>query len=297
VVITVSNTAVATVSAIDLAGATPLLVDVGTATFTLDPRRLEQAIASHRGGRLRAIIPVHLYGHPADMGAITSIARLHDLRIIEDCAQSHGASLDGRRTGTWGDLAAFSFYPTKNLGALGDGGALVTDDADLAAKARALRQYGWRERYISDTAGMNTRLDEIQAAILRVKLPFLEAENRRRGELARLYGAALEGTRVTTPEPEETVQHAYHQYTVRTRNRDGLREFLRAHGIGTAILYPLPIHQQPGYRDRVVIGNGGLGRTEELCREILSLPVYPELTDDQVRRVGELVASWSRQGE
>jgi len=287
-VITVSNTAVATVAAIDLCGATPLLVDVDPVTFTMDPPRLEQAIASHRGSRLRAVIPVHLYGHPADMEAITWIARRHGLHLIEDCAQAHGASLAGRSTGTWGDLPAFSFYPTKNLGALGDGGAIVTDDPRLAEKARLLRQYGWRERYVSDDAGFNTRLDEIQAAILRVKLQSLNTENQRRRELARLYDTALAGARLTSPRSAANVQHVYHQYTVRAPDRDRLREFLLTNGVRTAVLYPVPIHQQPGYRDRVVIAKEGLERTEGLCREILSLPMFPELTDHQVHKVAEL---------
>ena len=294
-VVTVSNTAVATVSAIELAGATPVLVDVDPATFTLDPERLERAIAAHKGGALKAVIPVHLYGHPADMQAITVIARRHGLSIIEDCAQSHGATLGGQRAGTFGDLAAFSFYPTKNLGALGDGGALVTQDARLAERARELRQYGWRERYISDLAGMNTRLDEIQAAILRVKLRSLDAENQRRRELAALYDQALDGSGITVPRAGCDIQHAYHQYTIRTKHRDGLREFLSTQRVGTAILYPVPIHQQPAYRDRSVLGDGGLARTEELNREILSLPIYPELHDDDVRRIADLAAHWSRE--
>ena len=293
-VITVSHTAVATVAAIDLAGATPVLVDVDPETFTMEPRRLEEAIANHQGSRLRAVIPVHLYGHPADMDAITSIARRHGLHVIEDCAQSHGATIDRRMTGTWGDLSAFSFYPTKNLGALGDGGALLTDDARLAEAARALRQYGWRERYVSDQPGVNTRLDELQAAILRAKLPSLDLENERRRELARLYDAALAATHLTPPRVRDNVRHAFHQYTVRTRDRDGLREFLRGNGVGTAVLYPVPVHLQRGYADRVIIGHGGLEETEALCRKILSLPLYPELTDEQAREVGELAARWSR---
>ena len=192
-------------------------------------------------------------------------------------------------------LAAFSFYPTKNLGALGDGGAVVTQDTRLAERARELRQYGWRERYISDLAGMNTRLDEIQAAILRVKLRSLDAENQRRRELASLYDQALDGSGITAPRAARHVQHAYHQYTIRTRHRDGLREFLSTQRVGTAILYPVPIHQQPAYRDRSVLGAGGLERTEELNREILSLPIYPELHDDDVRRIADLAARWSRE--
>jgi len=293
-VITVSNTAVATVSAIDLTGAAPVLVDVDTDTFTMDPARLEETIAHHRGPRLRAVIPVHLYGHPAPLEAIVRIARQHGLSVIEDCAQSHGASLDGRMTGTWGDVAAFSFYPTKNLSAIGDGGAVLTSDARLAEQARVLRQYGWRERYISDETGFNTRLDEVQAAILRAKLPTLEAQNERRRAIARIYDELLGDTGFTIPRRRADARHAYHQYTLRVPDRDGLREYLRTNGVGTAILYPVPIHQQRGYRDRVIVGAGGLLNTEALAREILSLPMYPELTDEQVHSIAERVAQGSR---
>ena len=293
-VITVSNTAVATVSAIDLTGATPVLVDVDRETFTMDPARLEETIAHHRGSRLRAVIPVHLYGHPAPLEAIVRIARQHGLSVIEDCAQSHGATLDGRMTGTWGDVAAFSFYPTKNLSAIGDGGAVLTSDARLAEQGRVLRQYGWRERYISDEPGFNTRLDELQAAILRAKLPTLEAQNERRRTIARTYDELLGDTGFTIPSRRGNVRHAYHQYTLRVPDRDGLREYLRSNGVGTAILYPVPIHQQKGYRDRVVVGAGGLGNTEALAREILSLPMYPELTDEQVHGIAERVAQGAR---
>jgi dTDP-4-amino-4,6-dideoxygalactose transaminase len=182
-VITVAHTAVATVAAIEQTGARPVLVDVEPATYTLDPNRLEQAITP----QTRAIIPVHLYGQPAEMAPILEIARHHQLRVIEDCAQAHGAIYQGRPVGSWGDVAAFSFYPTKNLGALGDGGAIVTAEADLAQRLRLLRQYGWRERYISEIAGFNSRLDELQAAILRVKLQHLAAGNEARRELAAQY--------------------------------------------------------------------------------------------------------------
>jgi dTDP-4-amino-4,6-dideoxygalactose transaminase len=293
-VFTVSNTAVATVSAIDLTGATPVLVDVDPVTFTMDPQRLEEAIAHHRGPRLKAVIPVHLYGHPAEMGAIEPIARRLGLHVLEDCAQSHGARLDERMTGTWGDVSAFSFYPTKNLGAIGDGGCLLTPDAGRAEQARSVRQYGWRERYISDETGFNTRLDELQAAILRAKLPTLETQNDRRRAIAQTYDRLLAGAGVTTPGVRGNVKHVYHQYTLRTPNRDGLREYLASNGVGTSILYPVPIHQQRGYRNRVAIGHGGLETTELLAREILSLPMYPELTDEQVHSIGDLISRWSQ---
>ena len=211
-VFTVSHTAVATVAAIELAGATPVLVDIDPATFTMDPNRLEEAVRRDEGGnssnvkrhssivtRHSAIIPVHLYGHPADMAAILEIARRYDLWVIEDCAQAHGATIDGQKTGTFGDIAAFSFYPTKNLGALGDGGAVVTSDPALAEQTRLLREYGWRERYVSAIPGLNSRLDELQAAILRVKLRYLDAENARRRALAAEYDRLLADSSVRTP--------------------------------------------------------------------------------------------------
>ena len=298
-VVTVSHTAVATVAAIELVGAVPVLVDVDPLTFTLDANRLEDTIRgrypgrkSTAGGRLRGIIPVHLYGQPADMPAIVEIAQRGDMYVIEDCAQSHGASVRGVKTGAWGNLAGFSFYPTKNLGGLGDGGALATNDQKLAERIRLLREYGWRERYISDVPGMNTRLDELQAAILRVKLHYLDRENARRRDLARLYNACLSATTLTLPKVRDDAHHVYHQYVVRSERRDALRAFLKENSVGTLIHYPLPVHLQPAYRGRICIGAGGLEHTERLCREILSLPMHPQITDEQAQRVSELILTW-----
>jgi dTDP-4-amino-4,6-dideoxygalactose transaminase len=290
-VVTASHTAVATVAAIELAGAAPVLVDIDPRTFTLDPNRLEDAL--RQCSRPKAVIPIHLYGHPADMTAIGDIARRHGLRVIEDCAQSHGASLQGLKVGNWGDMAAFSFYPTKNLGALGDGGALTTNAPDLAERARSLREYGWRERYVSEVPGMNSRLDEVQAAVLRVKLRHLKQENARRRHLARAYENLLAGTSLALPQAPNQVEHVYHLYVVRSRQREQLRGFLRENAIGTAIHYPLPVHLQPAYQSRVVIGGSGLPETEQACREILSLPMYPQMTDEQVQYVGERIAHWA----
>lgn len=291
-VATVAHTAVATVAAIDLVGAAPVLLDVDPSTYTLDPERLRELLESPAGRKVRAVIPVHLYGHPADMPAILEICRTRGVSVIEDCAQAHGAEIAGRKVGTWGDLAAFSFYPTKNLGALGDGGALVTSDARLAERAQLIKQYGWRERYVSAIPGMNTRLDEIQAAVLRVKLPDLDADNDRRRRLARHYSDGLAAASPATPEARGDVHHVYHQYVVRTPHRDGLRAHLAARGIGTAILYSVPVHLQPGYCARVSPGPGGLAHTERLCGEILSLPLYPELTDEQADQVVLAVREW-----
>jgi len=277
-------TAVATVAAIERAGAEPLLVDIGPEGFTLDPAKLEAAIRGAAQRRLKAVVVVHLYGHPADLPAILAIARQHGLRVIEDCAQAHGAALDGRKTGTWGDLAAFSFYPTKNLSALGDGGAAVTNDPALAARVAELRQYGWKARYISDCAGVNSRLDELQAAILRVKLRALPAENARRRALAQLYSAALASTPLRLPRVGENAEHVFHQYVIRSDRRDSLMQHLHAGGIPAAIHYPQPAHLQPAYAGRTAIGAGGLAETERACREILSLPLHPQLCDESSQR-------------
>jgi dTDP-4-amino-4,6-dideoxygalactose transaminase len=299
-VLTVSHTAVATVAAIELAGATPVLIDVDPRTFTLDPNRLEDTLRQYRGtggqtasARPKAVMPVHLYGHPADMPAILEIARRYELRVIEDCAQAHGAALDGRKAGSWGDVAAFSFYPTKNLGALGDGGAVVTNSPELAERARLLREYGWRERYISACPGLNSRLDEVQAAILRVKLRYLEEENARRRALARLYAGVLSATSLRLPQALSQAEHVYHLYVVRTPHREHLRRFLHEKGIGTAIHYPAPVHWQPAYRSRLILGAGGLAETEQLCGEILSLPLYPQMSEEAVRSVGEQIRQWA----
>lgn len=300
-VITVSHTAVATVAAIELAGAIPVLVDIEPKTFTMDPNCLEEAIREYKGRRqlttqadLKAIIPVHLYGHPADMPSIMDIASRYDLFVIEDCAQSHGAAIHGRRTGAWGHLSAFSFYPTKNLGALGDGGAVVTNDRELTERARLMREYGWRDRYVSYLPGMNTRLDEIQAAILRVKLQYVDEENARRRQIADVYDAFLSFTTLILPRLEGHINHVYHQYVVRSNQRDDLRRFLKANSIDTLIHYPVPIHLQPAYQGRVVISPDGLQQTERVCREILSLPIHPQMTDEQAQRVGEMIARWCK---
>ena len=293
-VITVSHTVVATVAAIELVGAMPVLVDIDPITFTLDPNRLEDTIAQHQGSRIKAIIPVHLYGHPAAMPAIMEIARRHELYVIEDCAQSHGAAIKGRKTGAWGDLAAFSFYPTKNLGALGDGGAVVTDNAELAQKLRLLREYGWQRRYISEMPGMNTRLDEIQAAVLRVKLQYLDKENAQRRELAEVYNSRLSATPLVVPEVGQDVESVYHQYVVKSAERDALKDFLKDNSVGTLIHYPVPVHRQPAYQNRVGVGSRGLQETENVVKEILSLPMYPQMTNAQAQQVAELIAGWHK---
>ena len=294
-VATVSHTAVATVAAIDLVGALPVLIDVDPVTFTMDPARLEAALRSDLGSRIKAVLPVHLYGHPVRMAEIEGIAERHQLPILEDCAQSHGAALEGRKTGAWGTFGAFSFYPTKNLGAFGDGGALATRSARLADRARCMKQYGWKERYVSHLPGMNTRLDELQAAVLRVKLPHLDADNDRRRAIAQSYDQRLCDTPLELPVERFGCRHVYHQYVICTERRDHLAEYLGRHGIGTAVHYPVPVHLQPGYQDRIAIGPGGLRNTEALARRVLSLPMHPALMDDEVDQVGELIVRWTEE--
>jgi dTDP-4-amino-4,6-dideoxygalactose transaminase len=279
-VITVSHTAVATVAAIELAGARPVFVDIDPASFTLDPALLAAAITP----RTRAIVPVHLYGRPADLSPILQLAHARGLRVIEDCAQAHGALDQGRRIGSWGDAGCFSFYPTKNLGALGDGGAVVANSTEIATKVRLLREYGWKDRYVSALPGWNSRLDEIHAAILRVKLHHLDADNARRRALARLYGEGLPSDRLGLPKTDKGTDHVWHLYVVRCLQRDRLQAFLRDRGVGTLVHYPVPIHQQPAYRGRVP-PHSPLPATEQAAREVLSLPLYPELGEGEAASV------------
>jgi len=289
-VITVAHTAVATVCAIERAGAKPVLVDIDPDTYTLDPRAAEAAITSST----RAIIPVHLYGQPADMNAIMDIAQRHNLLVIEDCAQAHGARLDGRKVGTFGHLAAFSFYPTKNLGALGDGGAIITNDAEYAGRLRRLRSYGQSSRYVHDERGINSRLDELQAAILRVKLPHLDAQNARRREIARMYDDGLSGS-VTTPIQRVGADSVYHLYVVRHPERDALIDALKADDVGTLIHYAIPVHLQAAYAD-LGYRRGSLPVTERACAEIVSLPMYIGLSDADVERVITSVRAFAPAG-
>jgi dTDP-4-amino-4,6-dideoxygalactose transaminase len=294
-VLTVSHTAVATVAAVELVGATPVLGDIEPAFYTLDPKALDAALAGEVTGgqgtkpRIKAVIVVHLYGQPADMQTIAATARRHGVAVIEDCAQAHGATLGGRHVGAFGDAAAFSLYPTKNLGAFGDGGIVTTNDATLADTIRALREYGWRQRYISDLKGMNTRLDELHAAMLRVRLKYLAADNARRGTIAAAYDRGLKGL-CPLPARRAGASHVFHQYVIRVPDRAAVQERLRDAGIGTNVHYPVPVHLQPAYEGRTwLVGNGpagnGLPATEQAALEVLSLPMFPQLTDDQVAEV------------
>lgn len=296
-VFTVSHTAVATVAAIVSLGGEPVFVDIDARTCTMEPNRLEDAIRRRRHHecgsvkRLKAVVPVHLYGHPANMPAIIEIARRYDLVVVEDCAQAHGAAIAERRVGTWGDMAAFSFYPTKNLGCFGDGGAIVTSDERLAAKARGLREYGWNEQRISMGPGANARLDEVQAALLRVKLKHLDADNVRRRDIAHIYDRHLDSAEMQLPSTCDPCLHVYHQYVVRVARRDRLRQYLKEKGIGTLIHYPVPVHRQPAY-ETFARSEFELTETESAVACILSLPMFPQLTAAQVETVGNAIRDW-----
>lgn len=286
-VATVSHTAVATVAAVEMAGATPVLIDIDPDHYTMDPVDLAATLARPPAGLppIKAVLPVHLYGQPADLDAIGGLCRQNGLALIEDCAQAHGATWRGQKVGTFGDAATFSFYPTKNLGALGDGGAVALSSDELAGRVAALRQYGWRTHYISDDVGMNSRLDEMQAAILRVKLAHLDAANARRQAIAAVYDDALRHSTIEPPARRANAGHVFHLYVVRVPNRDAVQAQLRAAGIGSGIHYPQPVHIQPAYHGRIALGAAACRVTEDAASQVLSLPLYPELTDDEVSQV------------
>jgi dTDP-4-amino-4,6-dideoxygalactose transaminase len=283
-VITVANTFIATVEAIALVGATPVFVDIDPQTYTLDPSQLERVLTP----RTRALVPVHLYGQPADMPPLLAFARQHGLRVIEDASQAHGARSQGRRVGSLGDIGCFSLYYSKNLGAYGEAGICVTSDEQLADTLRMLRDHGSRVRYQHELLGTNSRLDELQAAILRVKLPHLEEWNAARQRHARRYSQQLQGVVERVPQVRAGDSHVFYVYVVEVHERERLREGLAQAGIATGIHYPRPLHLQPacrayGYR------RGDLPVTEAAAARIVSLPMYPELTAAQLETVVEAV--------
>lgn len=271
-VITTAHTSVATVSAIEQTGATPVLADIEPRSRCLDP----DAVAASLTARTRAVIAVHMFGHCADMDALGSLCAMHGVRLIEDCAQAIGARYHGRATGTLGDMAAFSFYPTKNLAALGDGGAVATRDPELAQRVRRLRQYGWDRPQYSVERGINSRLDELQAAVLRINLPRLDAENAQRRAIADNYSRSLAGSRIEPPPQRDGCIHAWHVYAVETEQRDALRHFLTTRDIQTSLHYPTPIHRQPAYAGRLGVPER-FPATERLYRRMVTLPLYPQM--------------------
>ena len=276
-VITAANTFIATVLAISACGARPILVDVDPDTYNLDPLQIEAEITS----ATRAIIPVHLFGQPADMDPILAIAQMHDLRVIEDACQAHGATYRGRRVGSLGDAAAFSFYPSKNLGAYGDGGIVVTNDNAISEQIRLLRNVGQRVKYEHEIKGYNHRLDTLQAAILLTKLPYLDLRNAARRRAARRYDDSLVDLPVSKPVVADLTEHVYHLYVIRVPKRDALQAYLQEAEIATGIHYPIPIHLQPAFYD-LGYQLGDFPIAEQLAHEILSLPMYPELCDEAI---------------
>jgi dTDP-4-amino-4,6-dideoxygalactose transaminase len=287
-VITAPNSAAFTALAISSTGATPAFVDVDPGTYNVDPQKLLAAITP----RTRAIMPVHLFGQPAAMEPILSLAKSHGLWVIEDAAQAHGAVYQGQHVGAIGDIGCFSFYPSKNLGAYGDGGLVTTNNQDLADKLVMLRNGGQKTRYDHRLLGINSRLDEIQAAILSAKLPYLDRWNDRRRHIAALYTAILGDTDLVLPEEAAGGRHVYHLYVIRTPQREDLQKHLAAQGIECAVHYPTPIHRQEAYH-WLGLGPGSFPVAESLAPDLLSLPIYPELTDTKVRQVANAIREWS----
>jgi dTDP-4-amino-4,6-dideoxygalactose transaminase len=278
-VITTPFTFIATAEAISYLGARPVFVDIDPDTFNIDVRCIEAAITP----RTRALLPVHLFGQPAEMGPLLDICRRHHLKLIEDCAQSFGADYAGRKTGSFGEFGCFSFFPSKNLGGYGDGGLITTNDDELAAEVRVLRNHGSRERYCHSMIGYNSRLDELQAAILRVKLGHIEEYNRLRRENAHHYSRLLRHPQLCTPVEREGGTHVYHQYTILVSERDSIQKALQEAGIASAVYYPIPLHRQEVYRTSH--GDVSLPVAEEMAQRVLSLPIFPELTKDQIEGI------------
>ena len=282
-VITVSHTFISTADAIVRNGAKPVFIDIAPETYCIDVSGLEAKITN----KTRAILPVHLYGHPADMEPIMEIAKRYNLAVVEDACQAHGVEYKGRKAGSIGDVGCFSFYPIKNLGAYGDGGMVVTDNEELAVELKMLRNYGQPQKYHHDFIGINSRLDEIQAAVLRVKLKYLDEWNEKRRGVAKLYDELLGNSPVITPVERQYAKHVYHLYVVRYKERDRLQQDLLENGIQTQIHYPIPVHRQEAYLG--LFGGVNLTTTERICREILSLPMHPFLGEDEILTIADCV--------
>jgi len=284
-VITTPFTFIATAEAISYVGAVPVFIDIDLETFNMDVTKIEAAITK----KTKAIIPVHLYGQPVDMDRLMAIAKKHGLRVIEDCAQSFGAEWKGKKTGAFGDIGCFSFFPSKNLGCYGDGGMVITDDPKLAEHMLSLRNHGSRVRYYHDEIGFNSRLDEVQAAILRVKFKHIDEYNRKRRDNAAWYAKHLSGAGIITPSEQPGTKHVFHQYTIKIKNRDAVKQKLDAGGVTSSMIYyPVPLHLQTAYKD-LGMKPGSLPRAEQAAAEVLSLPMYPELTEEQIKQVAEAV--------
>jgi dTDP-4-amino-4,6-dideoxygalactose transaminase len=296
-VITVANSFIATALAISFTGAKPLFVDIDPKTYTMDPDGLELLLkrqkAKNEGRKIKAVLPVHLYGHPAEMGSIMEIANRYDLIVIEDACQAHGAKYGGKKVGSFGALGCFSFYPTKNLGGYGDGGMVVTNNRKYEKKLRLLRCYGEKKKYQHVLKGGNSRLDEIQAAILRVKLKYLDQWNEERRKRALFYKRMLEHTGVICPTEKEQAKHVYHLFVIRTKKRNALQASLKEKGIETLIHYPIPIHLQKAFKE-LGCRRGDLPLTEQCSRGVLSLPFFPEMTESEVEEVATQIKTFTK---
>lgn len=283
-VITTTHTAVATVSAITSVGAKPVLADINESTFTINVNNLKELKTS----RTKAVIAVHIYGNAAEIVEIQLFCKKNNLKLIEDVSQAHGGKLNGIRLGNFGNVACYSCYPTKNLGALGDAGLVTTNDKKLAKKIRMLREYGWDKRYISKFSGRNSRLDEIQASILNIKIKYLDKDNKKRVKIASVYDKELKDLNIVTPYKNLNIDHVYHLYVIRTKQRDKLRKFLLTKKIVTGIHYPVPIHLQPAYKNKVSTAKN-MSISENAAKEILSLPIFPELKIKDVLYICKMI--------
>lgn len=290
-VITTPFTFFATAESISILGAKPVFVDIDPETYNIDPEKVEEVLRGAQGAEratIKAVIPVHLYGQCADMDRIMEIAKKYDLKVIEDCAQAMGAVYKGKKAGSFGDAGAFSFFPSKNLGGFGDGGMVTSSDEDLISMVKKLRVHGSSKQYVHDEIAYNSRLDSLQAAILRVKLKNLDLWIEKRRKIAQKYNEAFSGTDIVTPKTGEGCTHTYHQYTIAVPDRDGMLSHLQEKGIAARVYYPVPMHLQPCYKD---LGQkeGSFPISEKACRSVLSLPVYPELTDEMIEYIIETV--------
>ena len=289
-VMTPSHTAVATVAGIELAGCTPVFADIDPITRCIAPKSIEERM----GTNTRVVMPVHIYGQPAEMHRILDVAKTHNLAVVEDCSQAHGAEIDGKKVGTFADISAYSCYPTKNLGGTGDGGMILCRSKEFAEKIKSLRQYGWNEARESITPGFNSRLDELQAAILRVKLQHLADDNDKRRKIALRYNQAFQDLPITIPALNENELHAMHLYVIEYDRRNELMAHLRSHQIGASLHYPLAVHQHSAYAHRIRGGNN-LPFTDLFYQRNLTLPMYPELSNDAVEHIISTVLNWFRE--